>query len=76
MPRQARNLVVQASVKVVKAIIESYVFITDIRGSHFGSILEIKGWLLDVLIGNQNQDAKGIRIGDKITEGTDTLISK
>lgn len=57
-------------------ITESYVFITDIRGSHFGSILEIKGWLLDVLIGNQNQYTKGIRIGDKITEGTDTLISK
>ena len=30
---------------------ERYSFINNVRGSHFGSILEIKGWLLDVLIG-------------------------
>jgi len=33
--------------------IETYVFINDIRGSRFGSVLEIKGWLLDHLLGHR-----------------------
>ena len=33
--------------------IERYSFISSIRGSRFGSLLEIKGWLLDVLIGKR-----------------------
>lgn len=38
---------------------EKYYFIHNINGSRFGSILEIKGWLLDVMIG---QKSRGITV--------------
>lgn len=42
-----------------KHILERYRFINEVRGSRFGSILEIKGWLLDVLIGHSCGESWG-----------------